>query len=1119
MKRTYVFWLFALVALLVSGTQARADLSNYVFEASHGSAIALGEGKPLVFYDDWGENFDDGVTEIQDIGFTFYFDGIPYTTFSVTTNGLVGLGDKPASACWGNDLANMGGTCYGLDYAPWRYQEGPRISPFWDDLRVTDDWGWWEGSVTSTVVGSAPNRIRVISFNGVETTYYWELFSTWQVRIYEGSNKVEIYYEDLNSLYFDDGGSIGLANERGFLSVVPQDGGNAFATSDWAYNEYYPSDVVMPPGTLYSFTPCNVSFEGNIDEGGTENMAEGDTLLLTKGVEVFSSATFHPVGLVGPASCGEKKFSIEIEGDEYTVSPSSGVIDFKSGTWPTITFTPVRAGRRLGRITITEASGLRISYILAAEGIPRIKYIGDLAEGGTSSMATGDILMQDIHVRRGLTGQYQPFTVVNTSKNPDAPPAIVTFAVRRVTGGQYSIDITDASLPAGEEVTPTITFSPTGVGPIRDTLLVTADGVTNVYPLHAIADARGGEFMVGGSLLGPASQLFVNEYGCVGNGELSIPIQVNNIGNLPFQVSKLIVYRTDTTYKQGEPAYSLIRDKSDQLVSANDYVLRDHSGAPLSLPITLAVGESQTFLLTFVGAEPGKRFARAYLYTNDEVVSGKDANGQVVDGLRVFDLFARGYGAQLAGDANGTRIRHVVFPDTRVGTTALATLEVFNPGRCDLRISLANLQISGGDVDEFAVVSTPPPTSQGDELLVKPGDRAEFVFSFTPKQNGSRRATLRLQTNDSTLHVPGITERGVFYLNLYGGGETGMFVETVAFAQTLIGGDASEWDQQVARVVNTNPVPLTLADIQIEGDDKDEFRENPLQPWTALPRMLMPGEELEIGLVFAPAAGGQTGPRTATLRLSTVDGKEVSATLHGVAGTRTALANPGAISFPMTTTGKYQRRMVSITNTGTMPVQLQQPEVVGPDGTNFHLATMDRLRLAAGQTEYVEVTYQPTVAGTISATLEFGGNMTNGPAQIQLGGTAVKSKKGNDPIDMVDGRGGVIEDGVSGRDGFEDLSVSGVETSSSGHGMSLGQSVPNPAQHQVQISYGLAQGGEIELALYDEQGRLVRLLDNGYRAPGEQSVRVDVSDLAKGTYFYRLTANGQTRTRSLQILR
>jgi hypothetical protein len=282
--------------------------------------------------------------------------------------------------------------------------------------------------------------------------------------------------------------------------------------------------------------------------------------------------------------------------------------------------------------------------------------------------------------------------------------------------------------------------------------------------------------------------------------------------------------------------------------------------------------------------------------------------------------------------------------------------------------------------------------------------------------------------------------------------------------------------------------------------------------------VLMPGEDIEIDVTFAPK-GGDPGTRTASVKF-TLDGpKEVVAELTGEAGTRTLAVNPTAISFPMTTFGKYQRRTVAITNTGTMPVELSEI-VVSPDNGTFEVGKIDRMEIPAGATEYLEVTFvAPGAPGTTEATLDVRGNMTN-VAQVLLSGpSAGKTKKQDDnPNSTIPSQIGVIEDGVDAADGLENLSTSGVETGSGVAGMTLRQSIPNPGRDLVEISYVLANPGQVELALYDASGRLVRVIDAGDRPAGERTVRVDVRDLAGGVYHYRLMANGATLTRSLSVV-
>jgi len=67
------------------------------------------------------------------------------------------------------------------------------------------------------------------------------------------------------------------------------------------------------------------------------------------------------------------------------------------------------------------------------------------------------------------------------------------------------------------------------------------------------------------------------------------------------------------------------------------------------------------------------------------------------------------------------------------------------------------------------------------------------------------------------------------------------------------------------------------------------------------------------------------------------------------------------------------------------------------------------------------------------------------------------------------------------------------------------------------VKYRLAEEGEMELRLYDDRGREVRVLDRGRRESGDHVVRFRVDDLSSGVYHYRLIANGQALSRSMTV--
>lgn len=82
----------------------------------------------------------------------------------------------------------------------------------------------------------------------------------------------------------------------------------------------------------------------------------------------------------------------------------------------------------------------------------------------------------------------------------------------------------------------------------------------------------------------------------------------------------------------------------------------------------------------------------------------------------------------------------------------------------------------------------------------------------------------------------------------------------------------------------------------------------------------------------------------------------------------------------------------------------------------------------------------------------------------------------------------------------------------------LAQSQPNPAAARSSIRFTLAHAGHVSLRLYDLAGHEVMTLMDGAREAGVQAVSFDVSRLAAGVYFYRLDADGRTRSRHLAIV-
>ncbi len=81
------------------------------------------------------------------------------------------------------------------------------------------------------------------------------------------------------------------------------------------------------------------------------------------------------------------------------------------------------------------------------------------------------------------------------------------------------------------------------------------------------------------------------------------------------------------------------------------------------------------------------------------------------------------------------------------------------------------------------------------------------------------------------------------------------------------------------------------------------------------------------------------------------------------------------------------------------------------------------------------------------------------------------------------------------------------------------QAAPNPASGQGAVSFGLADGGDVTVALYDALGRQVALLAEGSYGPGRHRVDFDASALPAGVYVVRVLGGADARAARLTVAR
>ena len=72
---------------------------------------------------------------------------------------------------------------------------------------------------------------------------------------------------------------------------------------------------------------------------------------------------------------------------------------------------------------------------------------------------------------------------------------------------------------------------------------------------------------------------------------------------------------------------------------------------------------------------------------------------------------------------------------------------------------------------------------------------------------------------------------------------------------------------------------------------------------------------------------------------------------------------------------------------------------------------------------------------------------------------------------------------------------------------------PNPAKNALTLSYESSEAGKMQLAIYDEAGKLVMPLVDQQITAAKGSIPLDITDLAAGTYLLKVTLNGTMNVR------
>ena len=81
---------------------------------------------------------------------------------------------------------------------------------------------------------------------------------------------------------------------------------------------------------------------------------------------------------------------------------------------------------------------------------------------------------------------------------------------------------------------------------------------------------------------------------------------------------------------------------------------------------------------------------------------------------------------------------------------------------------------------------------------------------------------------------------------------------------------------------------------------------------------------------------------------------------------------------------------------------------------------------------------------------------------------------------------------------------------------SIEKAYPNPVKDFVTIELQSEESGDLQVSLINILGTEVKKWDNFYVNPGDQSLKIDLSQFKTGVYILRITKKGFTKTQLLK---
>lgn len=286
----FVICLFA-QSYAVAQTMARYGVVRTTGN-SYSSIMSSGSAIPSWRYTAGGVyNLDDNRSYQVDIGFDFYYRGVRYTQFSVSTNGYMDLSSStadggPTTGAYGYQNTAFTNNTAGTLTA---------IAPFYDDLTTQGSTDPLGESIKYDLSGVEPNRVLTVEWQNMAVYGNTTPSLNFQVKLYESTGIIDINYSTMTQ------GTHGFSYTVGING--PTQSGTATAsevsiqqnTTTFAFGNGEINNLTTMPvsGSRITFTPLTMNAQYNFSITGITQSAMTlnwtDTLWNEVGFAVYRS--------------------------------------------------------------------------------------------------------------------------------------------------------------------------------------------------------------------------------------------------------------------------------------------------------------------------------------------------------------------------------------------------------------------------------------------------------------------------------------------------------------------------------------------------------------------------------------------------------------------------------------------------------------------------------------------------------------------------------------------------------------------------------------------------------------------------------------------------------------